>query len=65
METLEGLKEGSLVAHRSKAEVTMVVYSIHKSIGVERETAIHCRWLSSLNEPQERQYRLYELVKIS
>lgn len=63
METFENLKEGSLVAHRSKTEVTMVVVSIHKST-IERQSTIHCKWLSSLNEPQVYSFSLFELVKI-
>ena len=66
MESIKDLKRGDLVAHRSKLEVTMVVYAMFGGSGLEKPTdaTIHCRWLSSLNEPQDQSFRLFELKKI-
>ena len=60
------LKEGDFVVHRSNTKVTMVVYSVHSELSKEtidqdKFATIHCRWLSSLNEPQEKSYRAFEL----
>lgn len=68
METLNGLKKGDVVSHRSKSEVRMIVTDIVIYIPAkpqikESDTKIECTWLSSLNEKQVSGFSLFELTR--